>query len=102
MLTCDNYSIGNDVSAVVETQYPFSDTLETTITATKAFVYQVRIPGWVVEGTISIDGGQPQPLKPVNGLHPVEIQPGTSKFTLNLPALITTGMSIPFLIGFID
>ncbi|KAF7306291.1 hypothetical protein MIND_00420100 [Mycena indigotica] len=70
--------------------YPFSDTLTTTITAKSAFTYQVRIPGWVVNGTIAINGAPAKPLAPVNGLQAVAANSGTTTFVLNLPAVITT------------
>ncbi|KAF9522473.1 hypothetical protein CPB83DRAFT_917964, partial [Crepidotus variabilis] len=37
----------SSVQVAVDTQYPFSDTLNATVTASKAFTYYVRIPGWV-------------------------------------------------------
>ncbi|KAF9011853.1 hypothetical protein BDQ17DRAFT_792870 [Cyathus striatus] len=79
----------NRVSATVDTLYPFSDTLTTTITASKSFTYFVRIPGWVSGGTIAVNNGHAQPVRPVSGLHAVSINAGTTKFTLNLPAPIT-------------
>ncbi|KAJ3511275.1 hypothetical protein NLJ89_g4191 [Agrocybe chaxingu] len=82
----------NQVKAVVDTQYPFSDVLTTRITATKAFTYYVRIPSWVVGGTIAIDGRVVQPVAPVNGLQAVSVKAGTTLFVLNLPAPVTTGM----------
>lgn len=76
----------------VDTIYPFSDSLSTTITATKAFTYYVRIPSWTVNGTISINGGGPSPVSPTNGLQAVKAKAGTTSFTLNLPAEITLGL----------
>ncbi|THU97653.1 hypothetical protein K435DRAFT_857427 [Dendrothele bispora CBS 962.96] len=81
----------NQVSVSVDTLYPFSDTLTTTITAAQAFTYHVRIPSWVSGGTISINGGAAQALSPNNGLQAVSAKAGTTKFVLNLPAKITTG-----------
>jgi len=80
----------NNVTVAVDTLYPFSDTLTTTITATKAFTYYVRIPSWVVGGTISINGGAAKAVSPSNGLQAVSAAVGTTKFVLNLPAAITT------------
>jgi hypothetical protein len=80
---------GNAVTVNVDTQYPFSDTLTTTITATKAFTYLVRIPSWVVGGTISINGAAANAVSPSNGLQSVSAAAGTTKFVLNLPAAIT-------------
>ncbi|KJA17780.1 hypothetical protein HYPSUDRAFT_146022, partial [Hypholoma sublateritium FD-334 SS-4] len=80
---------GNKVKAVVDTQYPFSDSLATTITATKAFTYYVRIPSWVVGGTIAVNGGAAKAVNPVNGLQAVAASAGTTKFVLELPAPIT-------------
>ncbi|KAF8955068.1 hypothetical protein BDZ97DRAFT_1927484 [Flammula alnicola] len=81
---------GNQVKAVVDTQYPFSDVITTTITATKSFTYFVRIPSWVVGGTIALNGGHAQAVSPVNGLQAVSASAGTTRFVLNLPAPITT------------
>ncbi|KAJ3722727.1 hypothetical protein DFJ43DRAFT_1133814 [Lentinula guzmanii] len=80
----------NPVTVTVNTIYPFSDSLNTTITAAKAFTYYVRIPSWVVNGTISINGGEPTAVSPNNGLQAVPVKAGTTTFTLNLPAEITT------------
>ena len=85
--------IGNKVSVSVDTLYPFSDTLTTTIKATRAFTYYVRIPSWVTNGTISVNGGPAKPVSPTNGLHAVSVRAGTTEFTLDLPAEITTGQS---------
>jgi len=83
-------SNSNPVTVVVDTLYPFSDTLTTTITASKAFTYYVRIPEWVNGGTIAINGGAATAVSPSNGLQAVNCAAGTTKFTLNLPAPITT------------
>ncbi|PPQ92505.1 hypothetical protein CVT25_010338 [Psilocybe cyanescens] len=88
--TTTTLASGNQVKAVVDTQYPFSDTLSTTLTATKAFTYYVRIPSWVVGGTIAVNGAAAQPVNPINGLQSVSAAAGTTKFVLNLPAPITT------------
>ncbi|KAF5343072.1 hypothetical protein D9758_011159 [Tetrapyrgos nigripes] len=81
----------NDVFVTVDTIYPFSDTLTTTITATQDFTYFVRIPSWVKDGTISMNGGEAQALSPdPKGLQAVQISAGTTKFVLELPAEITT------------
>ncbi|KAJ7480003.1 hypothetical protein B0H11DRAFT_2026128 [Mycena galericulata] len=80
---------GNAVTANVATLYPFSDTVTTTITAKKAFTYFVRIPSWVVGGTIAINNAAPKPAAPVNGLQAVTVGAGTTTFVLQLPAPIT-------------
>ncbi|TFY77273.1 hypothetical protein EWM64_g6740 [Hericium alpestre] len=85
---------GNTVSASVDTLYPFGDTLTTTIMAEKAFTYYVRIPSWVTNGTITVNGGSAQPVSPQNGLHAVKASAGITKFILNLPAEIMTGKCI--------
>ncbi|KAF7289348.1 hypothetical protein MIND_01396900 [Mycena indigotica] len=76
----------NVVTASVETLYPFGDKLTTTITASKAFSYFVRIPGWISRGTLSINGDLPQPVAPKNGLHQVSIQAGITTLVLELPS----------------
>ena len=82
----------NAVTISVNTHYPFGDKLTTTITATSAFTYYVRIPSWVTSGTISIDGGAATSVsRNANGLQAVSIHSGTTSFVLNLPAPITLG-----------
>ncbi|KAL9709319.1 hypothetical protein Ac2012v2_007673 [Leucoagaricus gongylophorus] len=81
---------GNKVSVNVDTIYPFSDTLTTTITASSAFTYYVRIPSWVSGGTISMNGGSEKAVNPSNGLQAVSVPAGTTKLVLNLPADIVT------------
>ncbi|KAK7064835.1 hypothetical protein R3P38DRAFT_2757436 [Favolaschia claudopus] len=84
---------GNTVTANVATckirLYPFSDTLTTTLVAKSAFTYYVRIPSWVLGGTIAVNGAAAKPVAPVNGLQAVNIAAGTTKFVLQLPAPIT-------------
>ncbi|EMD39171.1 hypothetical protein CERSUDRAFT_152169 [Gelatoporia subvermispora B] len=80
---------GNKVTASVDTLYPFSDTVSTTIQADKAFTHYVRIPSWVSNGTIAVNGGAAEPVSPSNGLQAVPIKAGTTKFDLDLPAEIT-------------
>ncbi|KAF5384254.1 hypothetical protein D9615_003331 [Tricholomella constricta] len=80
----------NKVTATVDTLYPFSDTLSTTITATQAFTYYVRIPSWVVGGTIAINGAAPKAVSASNGLQAISAAAGTTTFVLNLPADIKT------------
>jgi len=66
--------------------------LTTTITASSAFQYYVRIPGWVVGGTISINGGSEKAVQPSgNRLLAIPVSAGTTQFVLNLPANIVTG-----------
>jgi len=82
---------GNAVQVAVDTKYPFSDTLTTTITAQKAFTYHVRVPSWVSGGTMSINGRSVQSIKPdTNGLQSISVAAGTTTIALNLPAPITT------------
>ncbi|KAG6852214.1 hypothetical protein C0991_001949, partial [Blastosporella zonata] len=80
----------NQVTVAVDTLYPFADNLSTTITATLAFTYYVRIPSWVVGGTIAINGAAAKALSPSNGLQAVSVAAGTTNFVLTLPAPITT------------
>jgi len=75
----------NPVTASVETVYPFGDALTTTITATKPFTYFVRIPSWVTDGTISVNGGSAKAVKvDENGLHAVPVGSGTTTLVLDV------------------
>ncbi|KAH7921753.1 hypothetical protein BV22DRAFT_1038302 [Leucogyrophana mollusca] len=80
---------GNAVAVSVDTMYPFSDILTTTITADAAFTYYIRIPGWVSGGTIAVNGGTEEAVSPSNGLQSVQVGAGTTTIVLNIPADIT-------------
>ncbi|PIL24884.1 hypothetical protein GSI_12771 [Ganoderma sinense ZZ0214-1] len=86
-----NTTLANDnkVAVSVDTIYPFSDSLITTITADKPFTYYVRIPSWASNGTIAINGEEPCAVQPTDGLQSIPVQAGSTNFTLNLPAEIT-------------
>lgn len=83
----------NAVSATVDTLYPFSDSLTTTVHAESAFTYLVRIPSWVSGATVSINGSIATAIQADSntGLASIMIPAGKSTFTLNLPAPITIG-----------
>ena len=85
------------MTASVSTLYPFSDALDITVTAQKAFTYYVRIPSWTVGGTVTVNGGDAQSVTPGdNGLHAISVGEGTTKIALNLPADITVGTYVLF------
>ncbi|KAF8915766.1 hypothetical protein CPB85DRAFT_1432774 [Mucidula mucida] len=77
------------ILAGVETQYPFSDVLVTTVTATKPFMYYVRIPSWITGGSFALDDEPPETLKPLEGLLGIYITPGKRRITLALPSPIS-------------
>lgn len=78
----------------MNSSYPFGwDTVtRAVIVAQKAFVYYVRIPSWSTGATISINGSAFDLCKPVNGLHAIRVEPGTTNLTLNLPLEIVAGL----------
>ncbi|KAK7053027.1 hypothetical protein VNI00_004348 [Paramarasmius palmivorus] len=80
----------NKVSVNVDTLYPFSDVVTTTINAGSSYTHFVRIPSWVAGGTFSINGATQQPLKPTNGLQSFSISSGKTTIILNLTPQITT------------
>jgi DUF1680 family protein len=88
---CLTVIIGNAVTAVVDTKYPFSDQLKITITASKTFTYYVRIPSWVKNGNIAINGGGATAVAPSKGLQSIQAGAGTTTVVLNLPADIVVG-----------
>jgi len=90
LTTTTTLGAGNKVTVNVVTQYPFSDTLTTTINAAQAFTYYVRIPSWVSGGTISINGAAAKAVAAnANGLQAVSVPAGSTTFVLNLPTPIT-------------
>ncbi|KAL0061878.1 hypothetical protein AAF712_011254 [Marasmius tenuissimus] len=80
----------NKVSVNVETTYPFSDVVRTTVNAGSSYTHRIRVPSWVVNGTVAVNGGAAQALAPRDGFHSVTIPAGKTTFILNLPAKITT------------
>lgn len=85
---------GNAVTVTVDTLYPFSDTLTTTIQATHPFTYYVRIPSWSIgKATISINGASSVAAVPDSTTHLLKVSAGQGQttFVLNLPADITLG-----------
>ncbi|KIY46374.1 hypothetical protein FISHEDRAFT_75713 [Fistulina hepatica ATCC 64428] len=80
----------NDVDVVVKTVYPFGDKLTTSITASKAFTYFVRIPSWVDKGSYSINGLEATALSPLDGLQAISVDAGTTIIMMDLPAQVTT------------
>ncbi|KAL1948639.1 hypothetical protein VTO73DRAFT_10445 [Trametes versicolor] len=77
----------NQVVISVNSSYPYSwDTLsQGVIVAQKTFMYYTRIPKWSTGATISVNGSDPGPCSPVDGMHAFRVEPGTTNFTLNLP-----------------
>ncbi len=88
-------TLDNQVVISINSSYPYSwDTLARgVIVAQKAFVYYVRVPRWSTGATISINGSDPDPCTPVDGLHSIRMESGTTNFTLNLPLDIVAGSS---------
>ncbi|KAH8825588.1 hypothetical protein DL96DRAFT_1609360 [Flagelloscypha sp. PMI_526] len=81
---------GNAVSVKTKTLYPFSDSLQIIINADSKFDFFIRIPSWVEGGSLSINDGPSNTLRPVNGLQRTSIAAGVTTLKLHLPALITT------------
>lgn len=82
---------GNKVTVAVDTLYPFSTTLDYTITATEHFDFQIRVPGWAQNksSTISVGNAKPTPLEPdTMDLHTINVSPGTTKVQMSLDAQI--------------
>lgn len=58
----------NGVTLTVDTQYPFDDYLNISVTnAPQAFPLYIRVPGWATAATLSVDGGPAMPVGAYNG-----------------------------------
>ncbi|KAJ4481886.1 hypothetical protein J3R30DRAFT_3669016 [Lentinula aciculospora] len=82
---------GNNVTVTVDTLYPFSTTLDYTVSATKPFEFLVRVPGWAQSNlsTISIGGSEPVSLDPDStNLHAINVSSGVTQLQLFLDAQI--------------
>ncbi|KAG8747097.1 hypothetical protein FRC10_002513 [Ceratobasidium sp. 414] len=85
--------LGATVSIVVDTNYPFSDNIKTTVTTNKAFTFNIRVPTWVnSKASIKVGGAAPKALTPnsTTRLQKVSIPAGTTVISLVLSADITT------------
>ncbi|KAF8509631.1 hypothetical protein JB92DRAFT_2945317 [Gautieria morchelliformis] len=90
----------NNVEVTVDTLYPFGSTLKYTITASKPFVFNVRVPSWALgsnRSTIAFNNARPVLLNPdvSTSLHSVQIDPGMTQFdiTLDMPLQVETRSS---------
>ncbi|KAJ8080065.1 hypothetical protein PM082_016892 [Marasmius tenuissimus] len=89
-----NGKVGNnDVTVSVNTIYPFGLTLEYEITASNAFPFKIRVPGWAQtsgKSTVAINGGTPTQLKQQNehGLYTIQAAKGTTRVRVSLDAPI--------------
>jgi DUF1680 family protein len=96
IVLCNNYS--RRLPVTVTTDYPFGDTLSYVIGASKAFTFNVRIPSWAQTGksTISVNNGASQAVTvdTTTNFHAVACAAGTTKFTVNLDAPITTEIGV--------
>ncbi|KAL1738316.1 hypothetical protein HDZ31DRAFT_8820, partial [Schizophyllum fasciatum] len=80
----------NAVEITSNTTYPFSDAISITVDASAPFTYYVRIPEWVVNGTVATNGGAAEAIQASGGLMEVAISEGTTALNLQFPAEITT------------
>ncbi|TCD71795.1 hypothetical protein EIP91_003138 [Steccherinum ochraceum] len=82
---------GNNVTVNVETIYPFSDTVSTTVQADQAFTYYVRVPSWVSGGNFTVNGAEAKAFSPDQGtgLQAIPVSAGTTTISMNFPAEIT-------------
>lgn len=88
-LTVSTTLNGNVVKITSDTTYPFSDTVSLTVDADDAFTYYIRIPDWVVDGSVATNGGDAEAIE-AGGLLKVDITAGTTTLDLVFPAEITT------------
>ncbi|KAH9848739.1 hypothetical protein C2E23DRAFT_888798 [Lenzites betulinus] len=86
----------NRVAVIVDTTYPYSSEvpLTTTVVSQQAFVYYMRIPSGSSGATVSVNGSDFVPCHPTeDGLHAIQIEPGTTTFVIKLPLNIVTETS---------
>lgn len=78
---------GGKVFIELDTSYPFGEELHFSIVAKKMFPFRLRIPGWAINATLSIDGEAPQHVS--NGtLKLIHVEAGKTSLRLVLPMTI--------------
>jgi hypothetical protein len=80
-------SRGVRVSASLDTDYPFRETLALTVAPERAvsFPLVLRVPGWTLGATVQVDGGPLVQMKP-GTLHRIEREwSGRSELTIRFP-----------------
>ncbi|KAL1692247.1 hypothetical protein GGG16DRAFT_51912 [Schizophyllum commune] len=80
----------NTISITSDTTYPFSDSIALTVDASAPFAYYIRVPEWVVNGTVATNGGAAEAIQASSGLMKVDIPEGKTTLNLMFPAEITT------------
>ena len=78
---------GVPVTAVLETDYPFRETLTITVTPDRAVAFPLllRVPSWAVGATVQVGDGPPASARP-GGFHRVERQwREPTRLTLRFP-----------------
>jgi hypothetical protein len=83
---------GTPVRVVCETEYPFRETIQMTVTSEKSarFPLLLRVPGWAEGATICVGGGAEKRLKP-GSFHTVERDwNGTTAISLRFPMKVKT------------
>ncbi|KAF5377925.1 hypothetical protein D9615_006767 [Tricholomella constricta] len=88
----------NPVKVTVDSLYPFGSTLTYTITATRAFTFNIRIPTWAQNSlsTISVNGAKGSVLQPNSAsLQTVQVSAGTTTIQvfLNAPLQIESRLN---------
>eukprot|EP00927_Polykrikos_kofoidii_P068291 TRINITY_DN6364_c0_g1_i1.p1 TRINITY_DN6364_c0_g1~~TRINITY_DN6364_c0_g1_i1.p1 ORF type:complete len:692 (+),score=87.96 TRINITY_DN6364_c0_g1_i1:81-2156(+) len=81
----------NQVHILLETRYPFSESLNFSIDAEGPFKFWLRIPAWAVDATVKVDGGASVAASP-GGFHGVDVPGGrhtTVELTLPLEVTLT-------------
>lgn len=81
-------SSGNDVTVAIDTEYPWNEVINITVSATSPFPLLLRIPGWCEGATVTGDGVAGT-LRPANGsLALVNVAAGSSALQLTLPMVV--------------
>jgi len=80
---------GGPVSVTSNTNYPFSNTIDYTISAAVPFDFHVRIPDWAKSGSTVTFFGHTESITPDgNSLYTFKAPPGQSAFSITLGASI--------------
>lgn len=81
----------------IETEYPFSESVDVKVEADAGFIMELRIPGWCNNARITVNGMEIKEHVVLETMHPVRISSGETHVHITLPMEIRIDRCPPYL-----